>query len=348
MSAEEAMRAGRVLVTGAGGFLGANLVWALRKEGFAVRALLRRPPRGPRWAGLDEVEFAIGDIRNAVQVSQALDGVRGVVHAAALTRLLPRPRRDAFRINVEATRALCETALRAGVRRFVFTSSASTIAPGTADRPADEDSADNRDFIRSPYYASKRLAERLVRDFHARGLETIALCPAFVLGPCDARPTTNELLLYAARRRWPIFPPGGMNVIDVREAALAHVRALWLGQSGQRYLLAGPYRSYAELGGIVKRLMGRPGGVLRLPGWMRMIGSVPLALASAIWPDVPNGLTVPSFQYGFVAYHVSGKRGDATFDLHHRVPEETVLDALTWFRDSGMAPWLAAGLIGGR
>src|SRR5690242_18179159 len=113
MSEDSAVRAGRVLVTGAGGFLGANLVWALREHGFAVRALVRRPPLGPQWHGLDGVEFAIGDIRNPGEVAHALDGVRAVIHSAALTRLIPRPRRDAYHINVEGTRTLCDAAHKA-------------------------------------------------------------------------------------------------------------------------------------------------------------------------------------------------------------------------------------------
>src|SRR5262245_50400435 len=91
MSAEGAVRAGRVLVTGAGGFVGANVVWALREQGFAVRALVRRPPRGPKWTGLDGVEFTIGDILNPSQVAGALEKVTAVIHTAALTRVIPRP-----------------------------------------------------------------------------------------------------------------------------------------------------------------------------------------------------------------------------------------------------------------
>jgi dihydroflavonol-4-reductase len=344
MTSESTVRAGRVLVTGDRGFLGANVVCALREQGFAVRALVRRPPRGPQWIGLRDVEYAIGDIRNAVQVARALDGVHAVIHAAALTRLIPRPRREAFRVNVEGTRILCDAALKAGVRRLVFTSSASTIAPGTPDHPATEQSPDNSESIRAPYYASKRIAERVVRGFNARGLETITLCPGYVIGPRDARPTTNELLISAARWRWPIFPPGGMNVIDVREAALAHVRALWLGQPGERYLLAGPYRSYADLGNLVKRILGARGDVCLLPRWTRIPGSMVLALASGVWPDVPNGLTVPSFQYGFVPYHLLGAKADQTFGLTHRPPEETVFDTLRWFRDMGLVPWLSVRL----
>jgi len=340
MSAEATVRTGRVLVTGAGGFLGANLVWALREHGFAVRALIRRPPRGPQWLGLDGVQFTIGDIRNPAVVAQVLDGVTRVIHTAALTRLVPQPRRDSHDINVECTRRLCAAALQAGVRRLVFTSSASTIRPGTADHPATEDSPPNRDAIRTPYYASKLLGEQIVRAFNARGLETITLCPGYIIGPRDVRPTTNELLLYAARWRWPILPPGGMNVLDVREAARAHVRALGCGCPGERYLLAGPYRSYAELGNIVQRILGRRGRVRVLPRWSRIAGSIPLAIASGVWPNVPNGLTVPSFQYGFVPYHLSGVKGDETFGLIHRPPEETVFDTLRWFRDTGHVPWL--------
>lgn len=333
-SGEDTIRAGPVLVTGASGFLGANLVWALREHGFAVRALVRRPPRGPQWDGLDGVEFALGDIRDAAQLERALEGVTGVLHAAALTRILPRPRRDAYHINVEGTRNVCAAALCAGVRRLVFTSSASTITPGTAEQPATEDSPDNRGPIRAPYYDSKFKAEQVVREFNALGLETITLCPGYILGPRDARPTTNELLLLAARRRRLYLPPGGMNVLDVREAAQAHVRALWLGQAGERYLLAGPYQSYADLGRIVRRLLGS-GGVRVLPRWMRYVASIPLAIAAGVFARVSNGLTVPSFQYGFVEYHLSGAKADQTFGLSHRPVEETVRDTLRWFGKTG-------------
>lgn len=337
MSGEETIRAGCVLVTGAGGFLGVNLVSALRQHGFRVRAFVRRPPRGPQWDKLDGVEFALGDVRNPRQIESALDGVTAILHTAGLTRLIPQPRRAAYLVNVEGTRNVCAAALRAGVRRLVFTSSASTISPGTAEHPGNEESPSNRGPIRAPYYTSKRLAEKVVREMHALGLETITLCPTYVLGPRDVRPTTNEILLYAARRRWPIFPPGGMNVIDVREAALAHVRALWLGQPGERYVVAGPYCGYADLGRIVRSLLGS-GGVWVLPRWMRWPGSIPLAIASGVFSDVPNGLMVPSFQYGFVCYHLSGARADQTFGLTHRSVEETVRDTLNWFRTTGLVP----------
>jgi dihydroflavonol-4-reductase len=339
MSLQDA-RGGPVLVTGAGGFLGANVVAALRAHDIPVRALVRRPPAGPQWKGLDGIEVVPGDICDRAQLEKAVAGARGVIHAAALTDLVPRPRREAFRVNVEGTRVVCAASLAAGVRRLVFTSSASTVASGTAARPATEDTPYNLGAIRAPYYESKRRAERVVQEFQARGLETITLCPAYLIGPRDGRPTTNALLLYAARSRFPILPPGGINVLDVREAALAHVRALWLGSPGRRYLVAGPYARYADLGSAARRALGLPGRVLLLPPWTRGPGSLVLALAAGVLPRLPPGLSVPGFRYGFEDFRVSGGGGDAAFGLTHRPLEETVLDTLRWFRQTRLAPWL--------
>jgi dihydroflavonol-4-reductase len=335
----------RVLVTGAGGFLGANVVWALHEHGFPVRALVRRPPRGPQWHGLDDVEFVHGDVRDPAAVARAMNGVGYVVHSAALTTLVPRPRREAYRVNVEGTRTVCAAALRASVRRLVFTSSIATVARGTAAAPATEQTPYNLEGIRSPYYASKRLAERVVGDYTARGLDTVTLCPALLLGPRDVRPTTNQLLLYAARAPVPVLPPGGINVIDVREAALAHVRALWLGQTGRRFLLAGPYLAYVHLGDLVKRVTGATGRPRVLARWAYLPGSVLLALATGVLPWLPNGLSLPNFQYGFVPFHVSGARADQAFQLAHRPPAETVFDTLRWFQETGQAPWLRRRLL---
>lgn len=336
----ELVAAGPVLVTGAGGFLGGNLVWTLRTLGFAVRALVRRPPHGPQWDGLDGVEFVLGDVRNPVQVARAMTGVHAVIHAAGLTNILPRPRALAFQVNVGGTRNVCEAARRAGVRRLIFTSSIGTIPAGTADKPANESIPFRPSANRSPYHLSKWQAEQVVREVGARGLETITFCPGYIIGPRDVRPTTNALLLEASHYPFMPLPPGGMNVIDVRAVALAHGRALWLGTPGARYLLAGPYHAYAELGRMVHRVVGLHSPPATIPRWSRWPGTMTLALLSPFQEVLPEGLSWLNFKNGFEAYHVSGAQGDQTFHLRHRPVIETVADTLRWFQETGLAPWL--------
>lgn len=337
--------AGPILVTGASGFLGANLVWTLRACGLPVRALVRRPPSGPQWDGLQGVAFLQGDIREPAVLAAAVRNAGYVIHCAALTELVPRPRRRAFEVNVEGTRLLCAAALHAGVRRLVHVSSVATVARGSAAAPATEATPYNLCDIPAPYYTSKRQAEQVVAEFAGRGLETITLCPTYLIGPRDARPTTNQLLLYLSRTPWPIVGPGGMNMLDVREAALAHVRALWLGEPCTRYLLAGPYTSYADLGRIVKHIVGSRRRPLVLPHWTNSLGSAALAIAASVLPRWPPTLAVPSFRYAYVPLHVSGARGDRAFGLRHRSLPVTVYDTLEWFRRAGLAPWLGQPLI---
>jgi len=328
----------KVLVTGASGFVGFNVASALAAHGVAVRAMLRRVAGGPRWSSLPGIELVSGDVSDPASLDGATAGVDSVIHTAALTQLMPRPRRQAMRVNVEGTRNVCEAALRAGVRRLVFTSSSAILAPGTADAPADEDSPFDPAGPRSAYYLSKWKAEKVVRGFAARGLETICLCPAYVIGPGDFRPTTNALILQSARSPLLIMPPGGINFIDVREVALAHVRALWMGKPGRRYVLAGPYSSYWGLARSVKRMLGLRTRGFVLPGLLEFPLAAAMAIASGVLPNVPDKLTVPGIRFGFVDFHMSGRRADAAFRLKHRPLEVTLRNTLRWFRSLPAGP----------
>src|SRR5262249_26471950 len=158
-------------------------------------------------------------------------------------------------------------------------------------------------------------------------------------------PTTNQLLLVPARFPVLTLPPGGMNVIDVREAALAHVRALWLGQPGSRYLLGGPHMTYIELANIVKRIIGSQVRLRPLRAWTLLPGSLFCALLSGILPQVPNPLSVPNYRNGFIRFHLTGALADRTFDLVHRPVSVTIWDTLRWFQEAGLAPWLTQTLI---
>jgi dihydroflavonol-4-reductase len=225
-----------VLVTGATGLAGANIVRELLTAGYSVRCLAR-DPNALALRRLD-VEIRRGDLRDERSVGPAVDGCRYLIHAGASYRLGARGARETFATNVGGTRNVMEAALRVGVERVVYTSSVATIGP-VIGRSATEDDRASFELLPGPYeqskWAAEVLVERLVRD---RGLPAVIVNPCTVVGAWDARPTrTGQLILDTARGRMPAYVHTGMNVVAAVDVAAGHRLALERGKPGRRYIL---------------------------------------------------------------------------------------------------------------
>jgi UDP-glucose 4-epimerase len=120
----------RILVTGAGGFLGADLVEELRMAGHQVRRLVSRAST----VNDDDGHVIVGDIRDALCVGSAMTGCDSVVHLAGKAHALDDEgvsEAEYQSVNVEGTRRLLEKAKAGGVRKFVFASSVKVFGETT-------------------------------------------------------------------------------------------------------------------------------------------------------------------------------------------------------------------------
>src|SRR5438128_589236 len=115
-----------VLVTGATGFLGSNLVHHLVSQGDTVR-VLKRPTSSMALLQDLPIEVITGDVTDADLLVSAARGVEGIYHTAAVVSFWRRRRVEQYRVNVDGTRNVIEAAVRCGVRRVVHTSSIATI-----------------------------------------------------------------------------------------------------------------------------------------------------------------------------------------------------------------------------
>ncbi|TNF37881.1 MAG: NAD-dependent epimerase/dehydratase family protein [Deltaproteobacteria bacterium] len=256
----------RALVTGANGHVGVNLVRAARDAGYAVVALVR-PTSDLR--GLDgvDVEVRRGDILDPASLRAAAEGCDVLFHAAAAHKTWSRdPAREILAPAVEGTRNAVEAAAAAGVRRVVYTSSSNTIGFSRGPTPLSE--ADHADpaAYRVPYVKAKIAAERAAFETAARlGVDLVALNPTGIMGPGDHRitPTTAHAVgLFNGAA--PVFAAGGVNLVDARDVARAHVLAAERGRPGERYLVGGDNLTWSEVADHVAALTGRRPKVLRL------------------------------------------------------------------------------------
>jgi nucleoside-diphosphate-sugar epimerase len=296
----------KVLVTGAGGFVGQALLPLLLEAGCAVRAAVRSQPLA--MAGIDSV--VVGDIGPATEWAAALADVDAVVHLAARVHVMRDAAGDpraAYRAtNTVGTLRLAEAAARAGVGRFVFLSTVKVNGESTPpDRPfVDSDPPAATD----PYAISKAEAESgLLRLAQTTSLEPVILRPPLVYGPGAG---ANFLrLLRLAERGLPLPLAVVSNrrsmiyVGNLASAILAALRAPSLG--GRVFLVAdGEDLSTPELWRRLAAALGRP---------------------ARLWPLPPMLLSILAM--------LAGRRAEI-----ERLTGSLAVDARGWREASGWAP----------
>jgi len=170
----------RCLVTGGAGFLGRNLVTALRAKGCPVHVLDTAPSPRPQ----EGVRWFQGDVRSHADVLAACEGVDTVFHTAAVIEALTHARRSVVHaiesINVGGTQNVVRAARRSGVRRLVHTSS--IVASFCMDAAGGDESAPYST-SRDLYTSTKIAGERAVLDANGNGLLTCAIRPGGIYGP---------------------------------------------------------------------------------------------------------------------------------------------------------------------
>lgn len=332
------------LVTGATGLLGNNLVRELVAEGWRVRALVRSPEKATRqFAGMD-LEIVSGDLLDVPGFADALRGVDAVFHTAAYFRDSYKGGRhwDAlYAANVEGTGVLLEHAYRAGVRRFVHTSSVAVLR-GARGQTIDESMLrDERDA--DDYYRSKILSDRVVLGFldqHPDFWAALVL-PGWMHGPGDIGPTSaGQTVLDVALQRLPGVPPGSFSVVDARDVARAMIRANRQGRRGERYLAAGRHMTMAELLPLIADATAAKVPTRRIP-------LIALHLIGAGYELYARMTGKPVLLSWAMARTVAAENDRSRYDpakserelgLEFRPVAETLRDEVAWFRAHGLLP----------
>ncbi|MGB1276844.1 MAG: NAD-dependent epimerase/dehydratase family protein [Nannocystaceae bacterium] len=261
----------RILLTGATGYLGANLLRRLLADGEEVRVLLRHGSGSESLAGL-EVERVYGDLRDAEAVHAGMRDVTQVYHCAAKTSWVAgnaASRRELFEINVIGTRNVLDAAHRAGVERVVATGSFAAVGSERSDPLLPVNEAVPYDpFARNlPYQTTKAFAEQECWKAAATGLDVVVATPTVLIGPHDYKLSRfGGLLCDFAHQRLRSFAPGGVEFGSIRDICEGHLLAMKSGRCGEKYLLSSEYLTADGLMELFEEVTQVPRPRMRLPG----------------------------------------------------------------------------------
>ena len=333
----------KVLVTGAGGFLGSALVRELKKRGCYVRALMRRRESAFKLHGL-EVEIFICNILDKECLRDAVQGIDVIFHTAGLVKtaypFYQRHPQDIYRVNVEGTKNVMEAAYKAGVKKVIYTSSIATVGKRLDGEPADESIPLNLFHKRTHYEKSKALAEKVALSYHHKGMHVVAVNPGFLVGIKDTFLTPiGEIIVRFLNRVYPFYFDGILYVCDIDLAAEAHIKAMEKGRSGERYIVVNqrPF-TIKEIFDILERLTGIKGPRARLPSLLLYLFSILneivlriLFLNNRFRPIIGS----ESISYFMLMARYDGSKARKEFRLEDKLFETTFKREVDWYMHNG-------------
>jgi dihydroflavonol-4-reductase len=257
-----------VLLTGASGFIAKHVAVKLLNAGYAVRGTLRRLDRAEEvrtaisphlTPGAGQLSFVQADLESDAGWAEAFEGVAALVHTASPFPIAqPKDPATVIRPAVEGTERVLKAAIAAGVERVVLTSSTvAVINEGKPDTLQDEaDWCDVHLPSTTAYAKSKTLAERTAWELaRTRGLKLTTINPGLVVGPpLDVHYGSSlGLVERILLGKDPMLPPFGFPIVDVRDVAEMHLRALQRPETaGKRYLATAGSMAMVDMGRTLK------------------------------------------------------------------------------------------------
>lgn len=320
-----------VVVTGASGHLGANLVRTLLDRGEQVRVLVHRSS-----AALAEIEDRLERVEGSVcepeSLGPAFAGADRVYHLAGVISIDGDPDGRVHRVNVEGTRNVARACLERGVARLVHVSSVHAFDMDPRDEVLDETRRQVADSPRhSAYDRSKALGERAVREAVDQGLDAVIVNPTGIMGPVDHGPSRlGQLLRELASNKLPALLDGGFDFVDVRDIVDGTLAAAERGRAGENYILGNTWHSLRELAELVASVSGARPPILITPVWAARLG-IPFARVAAKLSNTEPLFTRESLEVLVSNRSISSGKARAELGYSPRPLAQTVADTLDWF-----------------
>jgi dihydroflavonol-4-reductase len=324
----------KILVTGAKGMLGTNLIKELIIRGKDIVAFdiaANRPSIIDRWP----VEFVSGSILEEKDINRAIKGCEVVIHIAALVKTWPTRSPDFTDINVRGTQKLLKAALKEGVKKFIYVGSSSSFDFGDRAHPGTEKKPFGGFHYGLDYIDSKYHAQTIFLDMVKNTtMEGIVINPTYMIGPYDSGPGSGQLILSFYEGDLKFMPPGGKNFVDVRDVATAIANAIELGKTGECYITGHENLSYAAfLGKAAKALNKKPYGI-SLPGFLiKTVGALSSVLAP-LFGKKPL-LSYPLAKISCDKQYFSPQKSVNELDMPQTPIEVAIKDAMDWFIKHG-------------
>ncbi|MFM6925347.1 MAG: NAD-dependent epimerase/dehydratase family protein [Ferruginibacter sp.] len=323
----------KVALTGATGHVGAALLQELTKRNIRVKALIRGTDTRT-CTGLS-VEIIKGDILDTDALARLMQDCDAVIHGAAVISVNGDVAGLMQQTNVNGTQRVVDTALKAGIKRFIHISSIHAFKQQPEIDILDETAApaDEKSY---PYGRSKYASQQIALSANNKGMEVLVISPTSIIGPYDYKPSLmGKAIIDLYKGRLPFIFDGGFNYCDGRDVAGAIVNALSMGKPGEVYLTGGEWHSLKELTQVLSKVSSKKVQPVALSLFAGKLGLPFVKLLAAVTRKEPlytNEVLDALFKDN---RNISSNKAKAALNYCSRPFEETIHDTFHWFKNNG-------------
>ncbi len=311
---------------------------ALAEAGAELRLLVRPSSRRDNLEHL-KGDIAIGDLRDEAGLRSAMYGCELVFHVAADYRLWTRDPEQMYASNVAGTKSILQAAHEAGVKRTVYCSSVATMGFGNGGLVTDEETPVALGDMIGHYKRSKFLAEQVAIEAARQGIDVVIVNPSTPIGERDIKPTpTGRIVVDFLKRKFPAYVDTGLNLVDVKDVARAHLLAAEHGKTGDRYIVGGENLTLKQVLDKLAVITGLSSPTVRVPHALAMMSGV----FDELWTGHIRGkeprVTIDAVRMGRKKMWVSSARAERFLNYMPTPVDGALRRSCEWFVAHGYAP----------
>ena len=324
----------KILVTGADGLLGSNLVRELLSRGHVIRAFVQPGRQQKTLEGLPIEKFA-GNLLNPDEVIKAAEGCEAIIHCAASTAVWPIRSEIINKVNIDGTKNIIEAVYKNNIQRLIYVGTANSFGFGSKSQPGVEGNPYKSATYGLDYMDSKYKAMRVVlEEVKTNKLPAVIVNPTFMFGPYDSTPSSGAMIVALYKGKVPGYTKGGRNYLCAKDAAVAIANALTKGSVGECYILGNENLSYREIFTKISNTIGVKPPSLAIPSvFAKLYGRIGSIIGN-VTGNAP-AISYPLARISADEHYYNPAKARTELGLPQTPVETGIRESFEWLKENG-------------
>lgn len=314
-----------VLVTGATGFLGSELVRQLLLKGEKVRALKRDTSTIPCiLKNEDAIEWVNADLLDYYSLDDAMKGIKKVYHCAAVVSFASKDKKQMMKVNVEGTRSLLNVSAANNIEKFLHVSSVAAVGNSRPGELITEKNHWEFGMGQSDYSVSKYESEMEVFRASVEGLKTVIVNPSIIIGK-NTGPDGSGQIFDTIKKGLSYYPGGSFGYVDVNDVVLSMISLMESDISNERFIISAENWTYRDLFTEISLHFNRKPPSIALQPWMLNAARLGKTIL-AVLTGKKNTLNKDTVRTAFKKQNYSNEKIKKALNLEFRSIKDSIAD----------------------